>query len=97
MNTDEKYSTVTYPIRVSKEFAENSSLMKDMPYTALVRLKEDVIGGSFSAYTSAAYQIAMDYGIVRQNVNLNGRLETALQQGNAGLYDFLCFFTVFYC
>ncbi len=84
--TDEKHSTVTYPIRVSKEFAENSSLMKDMPYTALVRLKEDVIGGSLSAYTSAAYQIAMDYGIVRQNVNLNGRLETALQQGNAGLY-----------
>lgn len=84
--TDEKYSAVTHPIRVSKEFAENSSLMKDIPYTALVRLKEDVIGGSLSAYTSAAYQIAMDYGIVRQNVNLNGRFEVALQQGNAGLY-----------
>ncbi len=84
--TDAGYATLTHPVRVSREFAENSPLMKKMPYTALVRLKEDVIGGSASAFTTAAYQIAMDYGIVRQNVNLNGRFELSLQKGNVGLY-----------
>ncbi len=84
--TETEAVSASHLIRVSREFAKNSPLMKDVPDTALVRLKEDVIGGSDSAFTSAAYQIAMDYGIVRQNVNLNGSFELSLQRGNTGLY-----------
>lgn len=84
--TDENYSALTHPIRVSREFAENSPLMRELPFTALVRLKEEVIGGSASGFSSVIYQIAADVGIDRQNVNPNGRFELSLQQGNEGFY-----------
>lgn len=84
--TEAEAGSAAYLIRVSREFARNSPLMKDVPDTALVRLKEEVIGGSDSAFTSAVYQIASDYGITRQNVNPNGAFELSLQRGNAGRY-----------
>ncbi len=87
--TDEKYTALTHPVRVSGEYARSSPLMKAVPYTALVRLREDVIKDSLSEYTSAAYQIAADCGIARQNVNLNGRFELSLQRENTGLYTIL--------
>lgn len=83
--TDEEYSVLTHPIKVSKEFAEQSSLMKNLPYTALVRLK-DASDMPISAFTTAVYQMAVDYGIARTSVNTNGKFEMSLQSGNSGAY-----------
>ncbi|MDD3402982.1 MAG: hypothetical protein PHQ72_06460 [Hespellia sp.] len=62
--------------------------MKDLPYTALVRIieAEDM---PISTFTTAVYQLAMDYGIERQNVNINGKFEQSLQDGNSGAYTIL--------
>ncbi|MDD3184158.1 MAG: ABC transporter permease [Anaerostipes sp.] len=86
--TNDEYSTLTYPVRVSKAFAEQSLEMKDLPYTALVRIieAEDM---SVSTFTTAVYQLAMDYGIERQNVNINGKFEQSLQDGNSSAYTIL--------
>lgn len=83
--TDDKYTILTHPIRTSKEFAEQSPIMKDLPYTALVRLN-DISDVSVSIFTSIVYQIAMDYGIERLSVNTNGKFEQSLQSGNSELY-----------
>lgn len=71
--TDMNTPVATHFIHVSKAFAEQSPLMKDLPYTALVRIN-DITDVPASTFTTIAYQIAMDYGIERPNVNLNGKL-----------------------
>lgn len=86
--TDKNTPVATHFIHVSKAFAEQSLLMKDLPYTALVRIN-DITGAPASAFTTIAYQIAMDYEIERPNVNLNGKFEQSLQRGNSGIYTVL--------
>lgn len=86
--TDMNTPVATHFIHVSKAFAEQSPLMKDLPYTALVRIN-DITDVPASTFTTIAYQIAMDYGIERPNVNLNGKFEESLQSGNSGIYTIL--------
>ena len=86
--TDKNTPVTTHFIHVSKAFAEQSPFMKDLPYTALVRIN-DITGVPASAFTTIAYQIAMDYKIERPNVNLNGKFEHSLQRGNSGIYTVL--------
>lgn len=83
--TDDGYSVLTHPIKVSKKFAEQSPFMKDLPYTALVRLKE-ASDMTISEFSTSVYQLAVDYGIARTSVNTNGRFEMSLQAGNSGAY-----------
>lgn len=83
--TNQNTPVGTHFIHVSKAFAEQSLLMKDLPYTALVRIN-DITGVPASAFTTIAYQIAMDYEIERPNVNVNGKFEQSLQSGNSGIY-----------
>lgn len=85
--TNQNTPVGTHFIHVSKAFAEQSLLMKDLPYTALVRIN-DITGVPASAFTTIAYQIAMDYEIKRPNVNVNGKFEQSLQSGNSGIYMF---------
>ena len=83
--TDDSYSVLTHPLRVSKTFAEQSPEMCSVPYTALVRLR-DASEMPSSTFSTAVYQIALDYGIPRANVNINGAFETSLQSGNTAFY-----------
>lgn len=83
--TDDGYSALTHPIKVSEKFAEQSALMKDLPYTALVRLKE-ASDMTISEFSTSVYQLAVDYGIARTSVNTNGKFEMSLQAGNSGTY-----------
>lgn len=85
--TNQNTPVGTHFIHVSKAFAEQSLLMKGLPYTALVRIN-DITGVPASAFTTIAYQIAMDYEIERPNVNVNGKFEQSLQSGNSGIYMF---------
>ena len=83
--TDDSYSVLTHPLRVSQTFAEQSPEMCSVPYTALVRLR-DASEMPSSTFSTAVYQIALDYGIARANVNINGAFETSLQSGNTAFY-----------
>ncbi|MCI9382564.1 MAG: ABC transporter permease [Dorea sp.] len=59
--------------------------MRAVEYTALVR-----IAGAWdmesSGFESAVYQIAEDYGVKRQDVNINGRFEESLREDNTAGY-----------
>lgn len=83
--TESNTPYASYFVNVSKAYANQSSLLKEIPYTALVRLK-DVSDVPVSAFTTAVYQMAMDYGIERSNVNTNGKFEQSLQAGNSESY-----------
>lgn len=83
--TDDEYSMLTHPVRVSGAFANQSAVMKDLYYMALVRLN-DITEVPPSVFTTTTYQIAADYGIDRSDVNINGKFEVSLQDGNSGLY-----------
>lgn len=83
--TDDAYSTLTHPVRVSQSFAEQSPEMSSVPYTALVRL-HDASEMPSATFSTTVYQIALDYGVARANVNINGTFETSLQSGNTALY-----------
>lgn len=83
--TDDAYSTLTHPVRVSQSFAEQSPEMSSVPYTALVRL-HDASEIPSATFSTTVYQIALDYGVARANVNINGTFETSLQSGNTALY-----------
>ena len=83
--TDDAYSMLTHPVRVSQRFADQSSEMSGVPYTALVRLR-DAAEMPAATFSTTAYQIALDYGIARANVNINGTFETSLQSGHTALY-----------
>lgn len=83
--TDDAYSMLTHPVRVSQSFADQSPEMSSVPYTALVRLR-DASEMPSATFSTTVYQIALDYGIARANVNINGTFETSLQNGNTALY-----------
>lgn len=83
--TDDAYSTLTHPVRVSQSFADQSPEMSSVPYTALVRLR-DASEMPSATFSTTVYQIALDYGVARANVNINGTFETSLQSGNTALY-----------
>ena len=59
--------------------------MKDLPYTALVRIN-DITGVPASAFTTIAYQIAMDYKIERPNVNSDNILYFGSEMFSPVLY-----------
>lgn len=83
--TDDAYSMLTHPVRVSQSFADQSPEMSSVPYTALVRLR-DASEMPSATFSTTVYQIALDYGVARANVNINGTFETSLQSGNTALY-----------
>lgn len=83
--TDDAYSMLTHPVRVSQSFAEQSPEMSSVPYTALVRL-HDASEMPSATFSTTVYQISLDYGVARANVNINGTFETSLQSGNTALY-----------
>ena len=83
--TDDAYSMLTHPVRVSQSFADQSPEMSSVPYTALVRL-HDASEMPSATFSTTVYQIALDYGVARANVNINGTFETSLQSGNTALY-----------
>ena len=58
--------------------------MKNVPLEALVRVRDAKLIAA-SEFSAMAYQIAADYGVRRQDVNVNGRFELSLQGGNAGI------------
>ncbi len=80
--TDRQYETSVSPVYVSAEYADKSPLMKDIGYTALVRIKEASYMES-SAFETTVYQMALDYGIKRENVNINGKFEESLHAENS--------------
>ncbi len=86
--TDRQYDMSVYSVYVSREFADQSPLMKEMGYTALVRIA-DAQDMESSVFETTVYQMAADYGIRRYDVNINGRFEESLQAGNTALYAIL--------
>lgn len=83
--TENAIPSSSYSVYVSREFAEKSDLMKQIPYEALVRLR-DTDGMPYTAFTTLIYQLAADHGISRPDVNPNGKFGESLQKGNSGLY-----------
>lgn len=72
-------------IYVSGEFANRSRQMKDIGYTALVR----IVDASYleaSAFETIVYEMAADYGIKRVDVNINGKFEEHLREGSTLMY-----------
>ncbi|HIS44059.1 MAG TPA: hypothetical protein IAB47_01685 [Candidatus Scatomorpha merdigallinarum] len=57
--TDDGYTSLTHPVRVSREFAVRSPEMGVMPFTALVRLV-DADSMPPSTFSTTAYQLALD-------------------------------------
>ena len=91
--TDNKNGMSVSPVYVSREFAGKSALMKETGYIALVQ----ITGASdmeSSVFETSVYQMAMDYGVKRIDVNINGRFEEALQGKNTAIYAiiFVSFF-----
>ncbi|MEZ3436007.1 MAG: ABC transporter permease [Lachnospiraceae bacterium] len=79
--TDRGQEQSKYTVYVSGEFAEENPSMRTAPYTALIRIS----GASdmeSSEFESAAYEIAEDYGVKRQDVNVNGTFKESLQGDN---------------
>lgn len=83
--TEKAIPSSSYSVYVSREFAEKSDLMKQIPYEALVRLR-DTDGMPYTAFTTLIYQLAADHEISRPDVNPNGKFGESLQKGNSGLY-----------
>lgn len=83
--TEKTIRSSSYSVCVSREFAEKSDLMKQIPYEALVRLR-DTDGMPYTAFTTLIYQLAADHEISRPDVNPNGKFGESLQKGNSGLY-----------
>ncbi len=83
--TEKAIPSSSYSVYVSRGFAEKSDLMKQIPYEALVRLR-DTDGMPYTAFTTLIYQLAADHGISRPDVNPNGKFGESLQKGNSGLY-----------
>ncbi|RKI39074.1 ABC transporter permease [bacterium D16-51] len=83
--TDNQYGVSVSPVYVSREFAGKSALMKETGYTALVQIAGAPDMES-SAFETSVYQMAVDYGIKRIDVNINGRFEEALQGKNTAVY-----------
>lgn len=79
--TDQGRELSVYPVYVSQEYADNGLPVKDIPYTALVRVR-DAGDMEPSVFETVVYQIAADYGVKRSDVNINGRFRESLQAGN---------------
>ncbi len=75
----------SYTVYVSEEFAEKNPSMRAIEYTALARIAgaQDM---ESSGFESAVYQIADDYGVKRQNVNINGKFEESLRGDHTAGY-----------
>ncbi len=75
----------SYTVYVSEEFAEKNPSMRAIEYTALARIAgaQDM---ESSGFESAVYQIAEDYGVKRQNVNINGKFEESLRGDHTAGY-----------
>ena len=75
----------SYTVYVSEEFAEKNPSMRAVEYTALARIAgaQDM---ESSGFESAVYQIAEDYGVKRQNVNINGKFEESLRGDHTAGY-----------
>ena len=75
----------SYTVYVSEEFAEKNPSMRAIEYTALARITgaQDM---ESSGFESAVYQIADDYGVKRQNVNINGKFEESLRGDHTAGY-----------
>lgn len=76
--TDRKHEMSVYPVYVSREYADKSQSMRDVPYTALVRLA-DASQMETAAFEAAVYQMAENYGVKRSDVNINGKFEESLR------------------
>ncbi len=75
--TDFENSSQVYSIYMSKAYAENGSQLKDMDYSAAVRIANasKMSGDEFSNEICA---IASEYGIDRTDVNKNNKFATSL-------------------
>ena len=75
----------SYTVYVAEEFAEKNPSMRAIEYTALARIAgaQDM---ESSGFESAVYQIAEDYGVKRQNVNINGKFEESLRGDHTAGY-----------
>ena len=80
--TDRQQELSTYTVYVSREFAEENPSMKTVEYTALIRVAGAADMES-SGFESVVYQMAEDYGVKRQDVNINGKFEESLRVDNA--------------
>lgn len=94
---DTEYQTAQFFIYLSKEYAETGAMLKDIPYTALVRITDAKLMAN-SEFSAVVYGIAADYGINRMDVNTNGTFEASLQV-NAGsmVMILVCLLVMFAC
>lgn len=74
----------TYPVYVSKAFAEKGKALRDIPYTALIRIA-DAGEMQMSEFAGVVNNLAVKYGIERNQVNINGTFENSLQNNSAAL------------
>lgn len=79
--TDRGRKLSVYPVYVSGEYADKGLPVREIPWTALVRIR-DAGQMEASVFETVAYQIAADYGVRRSDVNINGRFQESLQEGN---------------
>lgn len=77
--TDRKQELSQYTVYVSAEFAEENPSMRAVEYTALVRIAGAADMES-SGFESMVYEIAEDYAVKRQDVNINGTFEESLRR-----------------
>lgn len=86
--TDNSIDMSVYPIYVSREFAEKSPVMKDISYSALVRVK-DGTEMTVTEFETIVYQMASEYGIDRMDVNMNGKFEDSIRENRSILYSMI--------
>lgn len=73
-----------YPVYVSKAYADNSRALRDIPYTALVKIV-DAGDMQISEFSGVVNNLAVKYEIDRNQVNINGNFEYSLQKTSAVL------------
>lgn len=86
--TENDFDLSIFPVYVSREYAKNSAIMKNIPFTALVRLL-DAGDMTTAEFENKVYQMGADYGIDRVNININGKFEESLEKRNANLYGII--------
>lgn len=69
-----------YPITVSKEYAQNGSQMKDIPFDLLVQIK-NARAYNQQQFEEMVYGIGLDCGIERKNMNINNVYADSLPGG----------------
>ena len=68
----------------SKAYADNSRALRDIPYTALVKIV-DAGDMQISEFSGVVNNLAVKYEIDRNQVNINGNFEYSLQKTSAVL------------